>query len=319
MSIVGSEVRAAMVAFVARRPQVAWCRRLPVPVAPDANPGAREQALVDVLVSLAGMVPRCRVVTALPGAAGIERLLRLPAMPEREMEGAVRWEAEQQIPVPLEGMLLRHVVLGPADGEGNQANVLIVAAPEQRVRDWQMLFARAGLVLAAIDLPALALWRIVFGVPGTVPGDGVVAVADLEPGLVHLLVADEGTILVTRNAAVNGSLESETSLLHLDVAAAAEGRGEPVLDAAAYGYALAELRRFLEYVQSAYRQRPVERLLLTGSGAGVPGVAERLVGELGLSVEVARLPLTVAEPEGEADLGPAFAISAGLALWGVEG
>lgn len=313
--VADSEVRAAAVISAGGGPRLEWYRRLPFPAGSRTDPGERDQTLVSALASFAEEAAGCCVVTALPGAATIERLMRLPAMPEREMAAAVRWEAEQQIPVPIDGMLLRHAVVGRVEGGDNQVNVLMAAVPEERVRGWHALFARAGLSLTAVDLPVLALWRALFGWPGNAPPDALTAVADLEPTVVHMLIVDKGAILAIRSAAVNGVFDHGLPG-RLEAAAAGEGPGGPadearlegpVGDPALFAPALSEVRRFLDYVQNVHRRRAVARLLLTGSGATVPGVADRLAGEAGVPVEAVSV------------LPAMYTIAAGLALWGVKG
>jgi len=314
IQVTASEVRAAAVTAAHGGLRLEWCRSLPL-AGYGTDPGERDRALAGILASLAQEAAGCRVVTALPDTTAIGRLVCLPVMPEREMAAAVRWEAEQQVPVPLDGMLLRHAVVGRVQGEENQVRVLIAAAPEEQVRNWHALFARAGLTLAAVDLPALALWRALFAWPGTAPPAGTTAVADLECAAAHMLIVDKGSILATRSAAVNHVSGNGPPTAFPEAAAAYEGPGgaeqgarggEEPADPALFAPVISEVGRFLDYVRNTHRHFRVQRLVLSGSGATVPGVADLLAGEAGVPVEtVEHLPAT-------------YTIAAGLALWGVK-
>ncbi|WP_161486096.1 pilus assembly protein PilM [Desulfotomaculum copahuensis] len=173
---------------------------------PELGPGGvpDENSLTEVLKELAeraGFSAK-QVVSVLPGTVVIERLVHMPPMPARELTGAVRFEAGQLIPVPLDDMLLRHVVLGETAGPEKQLNVLVAAAPQDSVYRFHQAFNDAGLTLAALDLPALALWRIFCG-PGKggwCPGRQVIV--DVNAAVTRCAVVEEGSLLFIRTAPV---------------------------------------------------------------------------------------------------------------------
>jgi type IV pilus assembly protein PilM len=93
----------------------------------------------------------------------IVRTLRLPAIEDpKEMEAAVRFQAQEQIPMPLDQAVLEHQVVGgvPAEeGAQPQLDVVVVAARQDMVRSLIEPIRRAGLEPVGVDLAAFGMIR----------------------------------------------------------------------------------------------------------------------------------------------------------------
>ncbi|HEX5984860.1 MAG TPA: pilus assembly protein PilM, partial [Solirubrobacterales bacterium] len=79
----------------------------------------------------------------------------------------VRFQAQEQIPMPLDQAVLEHqVVGGVADGEGGQpqVDVVVVAARRDMVTQFVEPLRRAGLEPVGIDLSAFAMIRALAGI-----------------------------------------------------------------------------------------------------------------------------------------------------------
>ncbi|HHW42814.1 MAG TPA: pilus assembly protein PilM, partial [Desulfotomaculum sp.] len=173
---------------------------------PELGPGGvpDEKSLAEALQELSdrGDFSARQVVSVLPGTVVIERLVHLPSMPARELEAAVRWEAEQLIPVPLDNMILRHVILGESTGTEKKLDVLVAAAPQDSVYRFHQAFAAAGLTLAALDLPALALWRFFCGPGKSGWCQDRQIIADINATVTRCVVVEGGRLLFTRTVPV---------------------------------------------------------------------------------------------------------------------
>jgi type IV pilus assembly protein PilM len=114
----------------------------------------------------------------------IVRTLRLPAIEDpKEMEAAVRFQAQEQIPMPLDQAVLEHQVVGgvPAEeGAQPQLDVVVVAARRDMVRSFLEPIRRAGLEPVGVDLSAFGMIRALAGV-APVNGNGAAATADEAP------------------------------------------------------------------------------------------------------------------------------------------
>jgi type IV pilus assembly protein PilM len=88
------------------------------------------------------------------------RTLRLPRIEDPgELETAIRFQAQDQIPVPLEQAVLDWQVIPPADPAQEGIDVVAVAARRDMLAGAMESVERAGLRLVGIDLSAFALVR----------------------------------------------------------------------------------------------------------------------------------------------------------------
>ena len=92
------------------------------------------------------------------------RVLELPAIEnERELEAAVRFQAQEELPMPLEQAVLDHRVLERInDGETPRMRVLVVGARRDSVNHLLAVAKRAGLTPELVDLSAFAMIRALY-------------------------------------------------------------------------------------------------------------------------------------------------------------
>lgn len=93
----------------------------------------------------------------------VVRMLRLPAIEDpKELDAAIRFQAQEQIPMPLDQAVLEHQVVGGAPGEDGarpQVDVVVVAARREMVGQFVEPLRRAGLEPVGIDLSAFGMIR----------------------------------------------------------------------------------------------------------------------------------------------------------------
>ncbi len=120
--------------------------------------------LVEALKSLFGKHKLSkRVRLGIGNQRVVVRTLRLPAIESpQEMEAAVRFQAQEQIPMPLDQAVLEHQVVGgsPAEeGATPTVDVVVVAARRDMIGSFLEPLRRAGLEPAGIDLSAFGMIR----------------------------------------------------------------------------------------------------------------------------------------------------------------
>jgi type IV pilus assembly protein PilM len=93
----------------------------------------------------------------------VVRTLRLPAIESpKEMEAAIRFQAQEQIPMPLDQAVLEYQVVGgvPAEeGESPKVDVVVVAARRDMISSFIEPIRRAGLEPVGVDLAAFGMIR----------------------------------------------------------------------------------------------------------------------------------------------------------------
>lgn len=320
------------------------------PVSAVPNPDERGGEDLSLLLQEAGRaagIKQTHVVTALDHQKVILRHILVPRMPRRELARAIKWEAEKYVPLPVNDLILRYLVLGTKEIDGAvQFNLLLVAAPRQAVYAYYESFARAGFTIAAIDLPVLALWRVFGGVIAPAPAPGAYGVLDIgltaaqliairqnkllfvrtlpvgskgineagSPGAAELPGANTGTggafQVISGKAGTLSPAPSGAAVIPNPEAAQGEHPGQANLSGL-----VAEIRRSLDFYRLQERDLPLEKLLLTGGGSKINGLADFLGKELGMPVEPGVPLLPVPGKPGEVQpVDPALAVAAGLAL-----
>jgi type IV pilus assembly protein PilM len=260
----------------------------------------------------------------------IVRTLRLPAIEDpKEMATAIRFQAQEQISMPLDQAVLEHRVVGGVpeqEGAAPLVEVVVVAARRDMVSSFIEPVRRAGLNPVGLDLSAFGMIRALAGVgAGGVGGDGAEPTA-VDPtqrashavlycnlgAVMNLAVARGRACLFTRVSSeglegISGRLATESGLeaahasqwlSHVGLELPLEQvEGDPrivadvrgVLERGVSGL-VDELRLSLDYYAAQEGAVPVERIVLCGPGSTIAGLSERMAETIGLPVETARPP-----------------------------
>lgn len=249
----------------------------------------------------------------------VVRTVRLPAIEDpKEMEAAVRFQAQEQMPMPLDQAVLEHQVVGgvPAEeGKAPQVDVIVVAARRDMVSSFLEPIRRAGLEPVGVDLSAFGMIRALAGGEAAAaesaaerPASAVLycSVGDVT----NLAVARGRSCLFTRvshagleatGGALAGSLglapeHAAQWLAHVGLERPAEEiEGDPETVAQVRGALeqgvdslLDELRLSLDYYGAQEAALPVEKIVLCGPGSTIPGLAQRMETGLGLPIAAPR-------------------------------
>jgi type IV pilus assembly protein PilM len=264
----------------------------------------------------------------------VVRTLDLPRLDDpKELDAAVRFQAQEHIPMTLDLAVLDYQTLGVVQtDEGERTRVILVAARRDMVERLLSAVRRAGLRPEGIDLSAFAMIRaLVTGVQAEATSVLYVNVG----GLTNLAIAEGRACRFTRVAA--GGLEGMVTQLaerraltleharmwlgHVGLAAPLEEvEGDPEIVAEARTVLADGVRRIADDVRTSidyYRAQEatvnVEHAVLTGPAESIPGFVDQLSSDLGMAVEAG----VVAEsspgvlPAGEAGR---LTVAAGLAV-----
>ncbi len=138
------------------------------------------------------------------------RTLELPPLTDaKELEAAVTFQAQDQVPMPLGNAVLDFHPLGIVDTpQGPRQRVVLVAAQRDMVERLLNAVRAAGLTPVGVDLSAFALIRSLYR-PEAEPGRRVLYL-NID-GLTNLAIAEGPTCRFTR--VVGGGLESIASEL----------------------------------------------------------------------------------------------------------
>jgi type IV pilus assembly protein PilM len=169
------------------------------------------EALSDALRELfSGGTLGKRVRVGIANQRTVMRTLELPPITDRkELAAAVRFQAQDQVPMPLSNAVLDFHPLGIFDSPaGPRQRVVLVAAQRDMVERLLEAVRSAGLVAEGVDLSAFALIRALYDRAG---GEGERVLYVNVDGLTNLAIAEGKVCRFTR--VVGGGVETMASEL----------------------------------------------------------------------------------------------------------
>ena len=338
-NVVGLDIEPGYVAAVeSRAGHIAVDRCAVVPLAPGV---VRDGEVVDV-DTLAGVLRQAfsehklgkRVRIGVANQRIVMRMLDLPPLKDaKEIASAVRFQAQEHIPMPLDQAVLEHHSLGLVDtSEGQRTRVVLVAARRDMIERVLDATHRAGLRVQGIDLSAFAMIRALHD-------DGREGAATTlymsVGGVTNLAVATAKTCVFTRvvahgTEAIAGELAERRGLTlehahgwlrHVGLLLPIDDvEGDPEIVVEARNVLSDGVRRIADDVRNSIDfhamqegAAEVEQAVLTGPAVAIPGFSDQLAEQLAIPVEVGLVAEGRAGGFGGVDAGT-LAIAAGLTV-----
>jgi type IV pilus assembly protein PilM len=309
-TVVGLDIEPGYVAAVeARSGRVEVERAASAQLAPGV---VREGEVVDV-DTLAGVLRTLfaehklgrRVRLGVANQRIVMRTLDLPPLEDpKQIASAVRFQAQEHIPMPLDQAVLEHHSLGIVrTGEGPRTRVVLVAARRDMIDRLLEATKRAGLRPTGIDLSAFAMIRALH----RSKMEGATLYMSVG-GMTNLAVADGTTCVFTRVVAngtesmagelaerrgltlehAHGWLKHVGLLMPIDDI---DGDQEIVVEARSVlsdgvRRIADDVRNSLDFHAMQEASAGVERAVLTGPAVAIPGFSDQLGQEIGVPIEV---------------------------------
>jgi type IV pilus assembly protein PilM len=291
------------------------------------------EALADALRSLFAehKLPR-RVRLGVANQRIVMRTVDLPPLKdEKEIASAVRFQAQEHIPMPLEQAVLEHQTVGLVETpEGTRMRVILVAARRDMIEMLLTATRKAGLRPQGIDLAAFAMIRALHQ-PGNEEATLYISVG----GMTNLAVAVGPTCMFTRvvpygTEAMAGELAERRGLTlehahgwlrHVGLGEAPEmieGDQEIVLEARSVlmdgvRRIADDVRNSLDFHSMQGEAAAAQHVVLTGPALAIPAFSDRLGEEIGLPLEVGVVAEGRAGGFGGLEAGQ-LAVAAGLTV-----
>jgi len=243
-----------------------------------------------------------RVSVAVANQSVVVRQVDVPKMEEADLRSALPYQVQDYIPMPIEDALLDFIVIDEIAGaDGPMLRVLAIAAQKTMIGGVIEALTRAGLEAEAVDLAPLAALRALLDPLPPIGERSAEAIVDVGAGVTNLVVVESGTPRLVRILPAGGNditdaLVTELKMSPEDaearkIAVGLQPEGEPVepgpatvIDQRARAF-IDDIRRSLEYYQSQPESARVARVTITGGGARLPHLAERLAQSLRIPVE----------------------------------
>ncbi len=276
--------------------------------------------------------PSKDVVIALPESKIFTRVVYdLPFLTNEELSQAIRYAAEEFVPMPIQDVNLNYQIIYRSPDKGPKARtvVFVVASPKNVVDKYVKVINMTGLKVEAIETETIASTRAIVGDNQFSPTTLIISLGSTTT---DLAVISEGLILLTRSIATGGVALTRViaqafnfELIQAEEYKKVYGLLEDQLEGKLYhvlkpvvDVILTETRRVIQAHEMQNPQKPVKRLVFSGGGAQLPGLVIYFANSLGLEVQQADPWLNVSkDPNLKAKLASdasTYSIAVGLAL-----
>jgi type IV pilus assembly protein PilM len=247
--------------------------------------------------NLTGAVTTRRIAASLPVLHSFSRIINLPIMEDKDIREALRTEAGQYIPVPLNDLYLDYQLVEKRhDGQ----DYLVAAAPKKVVDSYLELFNKLGLELACLEPSILSVTRVV---QHAQTHDIPTLVIDCGSITTDLIIYNKSAVRVTGTIKFGGEelTKSIMAKFNLSYEQAANmkrtygvdpGEKQPEMVSALaqnLQFLAAEIKKISRYYEERDKDRNVKvgEVVILGGGANLPGLATYMTSELRIPTKLA--------------------------------
>jgi type IV pilus assembly protein PilM len=277
-----------------------------------------------------------QVVTGVSGHSVIIKNIVLPPMSAEELEESIDWHAEEHIPYDLSDVSLDYQITGTTH---DSTQVLIAACKRERIDNIRQVIQLAGKQPVAIDVDTFALqncYELNYQ-----PNDSqVVTLLNIGASTMNVNIVKGTRSLFTRDITVGGSQFTDVLQRSLGLSfqqAEAVKRGvshavdgveeksiEPLINNVTEIVAM-EIQKTFDFYRATTEdnQTVVQKILISGGGSKLQGLAQDLSRRLELPVEVLdpfrniKVDANKFDPVYLNEIMPEMAVAVGLAMRGV--
>jgi type IV pilus assembly protein PilM len=293
---------------------------------------------MDIARAVAGIIDEAKMVSrrsvfSIPDFSTFYTVFDLPYMSPPEVPQAVRFQARQQIPVPLDEVSLDWLVIQSGTAvQPKSVKVLLVAVPNEIINQYQEIARIAKLELYALEAEVFGFLR------STNPDKRkTVALIDIGAQSTTCTIVDRGILKQSRSfePAGNEITEVLSKALQVDFKNAEALKNK-------YGFLPAppsdkgSIKEIISTIVDAIlaevektcqnfflnENRGPELIILGGGVALIPGLKEYFAEKLKKEVEIVSPFANVFYPplleKTLKEMGPAYAIAVGAAMRGLE-
>lgn len=271
-----------------------------------------------------------KVGFSISGYSVIVKKVNLAVMDDKQMEEHIMAEAEQYIPFDIEDVYLDFQSLKSSTEKADRTDVMLVAAKKEVVDDYLDMLRSIDLEPVLVDVDGFALENTYECSGAQVEN---VALVDIGASKMNINILSKGMSVVARDIVVGsrqlteqiqGALDidfDEAEAIKIGQSPAGENRQliEEIFSSTCTQWVL-EIKKAIDLYNANNPETPLQRLVLSGGGSKVVGLADFLSHETGLEVELfnpfKRMSANTKKIDADYldSIGPEMAIATGIAI-----
>ena len=262
---------------------------------PDVDARALIQASLEEFLQRVD-VSDSEVAVSVLGQSSFTRFVKLPPVEQKKIPDIVRFEAEQQIPFPIEEVTWRYQCFQDPDSPEVEAGIF--AMKQVDVAEMLSYFVQADMEVDLVQMAPLALYNFMMA-DGQIATDGATMLADVGADKTHLIVSD-GHGIWTRTIQIGGNNFTEALVKSFKLSfpkaeklkrtAASSKYARQIFQVMRPVFAdlVQEIQRSIGYYTSLHRESRFKQLVGMGNGFRLPGMQKYLEQNLNMPVTQVR-------------------------------
>ncbi len=267
------------------------------------------------------------VALSIPESLAFTRTIKFPPLTDSEIASAIKWEAEQYIPIPVNEAVIQHTILKRSDSAVDAGVItLLVAAPRMIIEKYTKVIQLSGLTPVAVETELIALAR------SMAPPDKTVVLADLGGSSTNLAIVNHGLLSFSRSLPVAGDAFTRAVSQSLAItpqqaeeykktygmnSTQLEGKIRNALDSIVRLVA-DEIKKAVNYYMTEEKGEAPTSLVITGGSSGMPEMITALSKTVGMEVLVGnpfgRVQIDASMAQKLAPFAPLYGVAIGLAM-----
>lgn len=233
------------------------------------------------------------VYASIPSFGALVTLIDFPRMPEKDMEQAIRFEAQKYIPTSLDEVVLNWEIIEKEPlpaleseyGEGRgiepegKAKVLLAAVSKKEIMNYEQAIKKAGLKLIGAEIENIAAVHSLIG-----KDEGNFILVDIGSRVCNIIYAEKGIIMANRNIDAGGADFTRAIASNLGVT---EEKAELMkisgknffslefnINFPALNYIVEEISRILDSISKSKGSFSPDALILSGGTSNLIGITD---------------------------------------------
>lgn len=289
-----------------------------------------QEKLAEIIRQLASdaKVTGKNVVASLNSSQSYTAVIKTPKLSQEELAQSIRFQADKVIPMAIDQVKLDWAVVNQ-NAEGDELEVLLVAAANNVATKYLNIVQKAGLELMALEINPIAQAR---SLVGSNDKDQCIVIIDIGVSQSDISIVQANVPFLVRSAAIGFAalLRVTAQNLGVDESQADQflkkfGMDESKLEGQVFrtlkpvvDQLIEEINKSITFFQEQNDNKHVEKIILTGGTTALPGLPLYIANSTGLAVEIGNPWQNISYPaelQGSlASLSLNYATAIGLAM-----
>ena len=290
---------------------------------------ADQSSLIEVVKAMlmTNKIKTKKAVVSIPESLVFTRVMSFPFMSSPELATAIKWEAEQVIPYPIDKLDLSWVILfKPKNSLSTEKmRVLVVAVPTEVSNAYVNFLDLIGLEVIRVENEIVSLSRSMV-MARKMPDVGLIV--DIGFSNTKMVIADATQIYTNYLSSLGGMaftrIIADSFKLSISQAeeykrtyglekSQVEGKLYAAMEPVLTGL-VGDIKKVIASYSTSYPDRKVSRIILSGGGSYLKGLNDILTEQTGLLVDIGNSFEKFSVMENMKNLGAVYTVATGLAI-----